>query len=243
MIVLKCLRQPLNNFNKMPFKSEAQRKFMYSKHPKIAKRWSKHTPKDEKLPKHVKENFDIVFEEYMKLYLFENYPANAQSNSGQVDPARMNTNNVNPTAGMPAVNAQGNNPQAFQKVQPNNASKQPPPKMDPKFLNALRQSHNPKNPNLQQTEQNVKNLMSQPNAPMIDQNSPDYQNLPPEVQSALKKHSNDMAQKNNYQNNIQNNNIKKPAAYQNQTTTQTTNNTQQQSQRPPQQQGSVGGVV
>ena len=33
----------------MPFKSQAQRRFMYSQHPKIAKRWEKETPKG-KLP-------------------------------------------------------------------------------------------------------------------------------------------------------------------------------------------------
>jgi hypothetical protein len=33
----------------MPFESEAQRRFMYAKHPGIAKRWEKHTP-DKKLP-------------------------------------------------------------------------------------------------------------------------------------------------------------------------------------------------
>lgn len=35
----------------MPFRSEAQRKFMYAKHPKIAARWSKETPKGKPLPK------------------------------------------------------------------------------------------------------------------------------------------------------------------------------------------------
>lgn len=39
----------------MPFKSKAQRKWMYATHPKIAKRWEKHTKKD-KLPKKLKEN-------------------------------------------------------------------------------------------------------------------------------------------------------------------------------------------
>lgn len=33
----------------MPFRSEAQRRFMYARHPKIAERWSKETP-DRKLP-------------------------------------------------------------------------------------------------------------------------------------------------------------------------------------------------
>lgn len=34
----------------MPFKSEAQRKFMYARNPAIAARWEKETPK-KKLPK------------------------------------------------------------------------------------------------------------------------------------------------------------------------------------------------
>lgn len=37
----------------MPFKSQAQRKFMYSKHPEMAKEWEKKTPKGKKLPKKV----------------------------------------------------------------------------------------------------------------------------------------------------------------------------------------------
>ena len=36
----------------MPFKSQAQRAFMYSRHPAIAKRWERVTPKG-KLPYHV----------------------------------------------------------------------------------------------------------------------------------------------------------------------------------------------
>jgi hypothetical protein len=38
----------------MPFKSQDQRAWMYAKHPKMAKRWEKHTPKG-KLPKRVKK--------------------------------------------------------------------------------------------------------------------------------------------------------------------------------------------
>jgi hypothetical protein len=38
----------------MPFKSEAQRKWMYANHPEMAKEWSEHTPKGTKLPEHVK---------------------------------------------------------------------------------------------------------------------------------------------------------------------------------------------
>jgi len=37
----------------VPFKSQAQRKFMYAKHPKMAQEWEKETPK-KKLPAKVK---------------------------------------------------------------------------------------------------------------------------------------------------------------------------------------------
>jgi hypothetical protein len=37
----------------MPFKSQAQRGFMYAKHPKLAKEFEAATPKGEKLPYHV----------------------------------------------------------------------------------------------------------------------------------------------------------------------------------------------
>lgn len=41
----------------MPFKSQAQRKWMYSQHPEMAQQWEEHTPKGKKLPKKVgKEN-------------------------------------------------------------------------------------------------------------------------------------------------------------------------------------------
>jgi len=39
----------------MPFKSQAQRAFMYSQHPKLAKRFEEETPKDKKLPKKLKK--------------------------------------------------------------------------------------------------------------------------------------------------------------------------------------------
>ena len=35
----------------MPFKSQAQRKFMYAKHPEMAQEWEEKTPKGKKLPK------------------------------------------------------------------------------------------------------------------------------------------------------------------------------------------------
>jgi hypothetical protein len=34
----------------MPFKSEKQRRYLWKKHPRIARRWAKHTPKGTKLP-------------------------------------------------------------------------------------------------------------------------------------------------------------------------------------------------
>lgn len=39
----------------MPFKSEAQKKWMYANKPKMAKEWAAHTPKGKKLPKKVKK--------------------------------------------------------------------------------------------------------------------------------------------------------------------------------------------
>jgi hypothetical protein len=38
----------------MPFKSKAQRRWMYANHPTMAERWSKHTPKTTKLPEYIK---------------------------------------------------------------------------------------------------------------------------------------------------------------------------------------------
>ena len=39
----------------MPFKSQAQRKWMFANHPKMAKRWAEHTPKNAKLPEYVRK--------------------------------------------------------------------------------------------------------------------------------------------------------------------------------------------
>lgn len=39
----------------MPFVSKAQRKWMYSNKPKMAKEWESKTPKGKKLPEHVKK--------------------------------------------------------------------------------------------------------------------------------------------------------------------------------------------
>lgn len=38
----------------MPFKSQAQRRLMYAKHPELAKEFEEHTLKGKKLPEHVK---------------------------------------------------------------------------------------------------------------------------------------------------------------------------------------------
>lgn len=38
----------------MPFKSKAQRAYLFAKHPSIAKKFAKHTPKGKKLPARVK---------------------------------------------------------------------------------------------------------------------------------------------------------------------------------------------
>jgi hypothetical protein len=38
----------------MPFKSRAQRAWMYANHPAMANRWEAHTPKGKKLPKRVR---------------------------------------------------------------------------------------------------------------------------------------------------------------------------------------------
>ena len=39
----------------MPFKSQAQRAWMYANDPKMAAKWEEHTPKDKKLPKKKKK--------------------------------------------------------------------------------------------------------------------------------------------------------------------------------------------
>lgn len=41
----------------MPFKSKAQQKFLFAKHPEVAKEFAEHTPKKayKKLPEYVKE--------------------------------------------------------------------------------------------------------------------------------------------------------------------------------------------
>jgi hypothetical protein len=38
----------------MPFKSKAQRRYLFAKEPEVAKEFAAHTPKGAKLPEHVK---------------------------------------------------------------------------------------------------------------------------------------------------------------------------------------------
>lgn len=63
----------------MPFKSKAQRRYMYANYPKIAKRWSKHTPKNADLPEYVEECYvfnkaEIEDEEGIVTFDLENSP-------------------------------------------------------------------------------------------------------------------------------------------------------------------------
>jgi hypothetical protein len=39
----------------MPFKSKAQRRYMYAKHPRLARRFERETPKGKKLPERKKK--------------------------------------------------------------------------------------------------------------------------------------------------------------------------------------------
>ena len=39
----------------MPFKSEAQRRFLWKEHPDVAKRWAKKYGTPKNLPKHIKK--------------------------------------------------------------------------------------------------------------------------------------------------------------------------------------------
>jgi hypothetical protein len=40
----------------MPFRSQAQRRYLYAKHPEVAKEFEAATPKGKKLPERVKKN-------------------------------------------------------------------------------------------------------------------------------------------------------------------------------------------
>lgn len=51
----------------MPFKSKAQRGWMWRNDPEMAHRWQEHTPKNKKLPQHAHESFDRWFERMISL--------------------------------------------------------------------------------------------------------------------------------------------------------------------------------
>lgn len=46
----------------MPFKSEAQRRYLWSQEPEVAKRFAKETPKNAKLPMHVADKQRDAFQ-------------------------------------------------------------------------------------------------------------------------------------------------------------------------------------
>jgi hypothetical protein len=50
----------------MPYLSDAQRKFMHAKHPKIAKEWDAHTPEGADLPEHVPHNKKAFLEGFVE---------------------------------------------------------------------------------------------------------------------------------------------------------------------------------
>ncbi len=44
----------------MPFKSQAQRAWMFANKPEMAKEWEAHTPKGKKLPDHIDMAFEMA---------------------------------------------------------------------------------------------------------------------------------------------------------------------------------------
>ena len=52
----------------MPYKSDAQRKFMHAKHPEIAKRWDKEYPEQKHLPEHVGNKRKALLHQMKKSY-------------------------------------------------------------------------------------------------------------------------------------------------------------------------------
>ena len=57
----------------MPFKSEAQRRWMYANHPRMAREWSAHTPKGKNLPEKVKQAYQDGEENKDESSFLENY--------------------------------------------------------------------------------------------------------------------------------------------------------------------------
>jgi len=191
---------------------------------------------NKKKKKTVKESFDRVYVNLMGQFLFEGNPSMPDANSGMPNPAQTNTSDVGAQNG---VSPMGVN-KTFQTEKPNSAKPAKPQPVDPKFIQQLQSAHNPQQPN--KTQQNVSQIMSQPNAPMIDSTSTAYQTLPQEVQKALVTHSQQQVQKNNTQKNNVQNGVNTPFKPQ-----QTPNYTgsympQQNVGRNPQDQNSTAGI-
>jgi hypothetical protein len=165
---------------------------------------SKKKKKKKKNKRTVKESFDNVYVSLMEQFFLEANPAMPDPNSGMPDPAQA-TNQ--PTGAQNGVSPAGVN-KTFQTVKPNNATPNKPQPVDPKFIQALQAAHNPQQPD--QTQNNVNQIMSQPNAPMINSNSIEYQTLPPEVQQALVAHSQQQVQQNAIQQNNRQNQVQTP---------------------------------
>ena len=191
--------------------------------------------------KKLKETFDSYYVSSMKELLFEDNGAPSPANSDMGNNGAANATNPN-IAGNAGVGAMGSNPAAHQKVAPNSVKPTQPQKIDPKFISALQNSHNPQVPH--QTQSNVDALMNQPNAPMIDQNSDVYKDLPQEVQQALINHSNQKSQTNNIQKNNQQNQTNTPVKPPQQPVNTTAKYMPQQNVgSPPQSNASMGSGV
>lgn len=55
----------------MPFRSEAQRRFLFAKHPDVAREFADATPKGTKLPDHVKKAYDLGAADAFKRFGFK----------------------------------------------------------------------------------------------------------------------------------------------------------------------------
>lgn len=55
----------------MPFKSNAQRKFLFANNPEVAKEFAAHTPKGAKLPEHVMTAEDQFKKHYGKSHMIK----------------------------------------------------------------------------------------------------------------------------------------------------------------------------
>jgi hypothetical protein len=140
----------------------------------------------------------------MEQFFLEANPAMPDPNSGMPDPAQ--TTNQ-PAGAQNGVSPMGVN-KTFQTEKPNSAKPNKSQPVDFKLIQALQSAHDPQKPD--QTQKNVEQIMSQPNAKMIDSNSTAYQTLPQEVQQALVNHSQQQVQKNNTQKNNAQNGVKTP---------------------------------